>query len=267
MTSRTRCHGITWSVPSSNTSTPCSRILIASSVPWTVSRPSSSLPSRYTSIRAMAAGYGRSDGRSRTPLLFLPDHERPDRAGGDHGFVERVRGAVGEVVPRRDDLPALELAGAAGGTHPDDSARGLQEVACVHRGQELDLLVAGQEPLVAVVPDGKLGGQVAEELPDLGPGHQVPAVMGVGLGHPDHDPGLRHVSQVASPPGSGPRPGTRPPRPAWSPCRRSGRSRAPPPWPGSAGGPRRSGGTVRTRRAPPPRPRALAGGGDARLAG
>src|ERR687891_597109 len=130
MTSRTRCHGITWSVPSSNTSTPCSRILIESSVPSTVSRPSSSLPSRYTSIRAMAAGYGRSDGRSRTPLLFLPDHERPDRAGGDHGFVERVRGAVGEVVPRCDDLPALELAGAAGGSHPDHDP-GLRHVSQV----------------------------------------------------------------------------------------------------------------------------------------
>ena len=116
------------------------------------------------------------------------------------------------------------------------------EVAAVERRQELDLLVAGEEALVAVGADRQLGDDVAEQLEPMGAVDEVAAVVHVRRRepHPQLDTHPLHVLLLfraemirVTPVGAPGAPGTRPA------CARRGAGRAWPP-PGSC--------------TPPPRP-------------
>jgi hypothetical protein len=70
----------------------------------------------------------------------------PGGTDDDDGLVEHVRAGRTLVVPGGDDLAGLQLHGAAGGADPSDGSGDLEEVAGVDRGQELDPVVADEQP-------------------------------------------------------------------------------------------------------------------------
>src|SRR5438445_3578940 len=118
-------------------------------------------------------------------LLACRDDTGAHGAAHDHGGIEHRGGGVREIGPGRDHLSRLEPHLPARLAHRDDLALRLDEVAAVQRGEELDRLVRAEEPLVAVEPDEKLGGHVAEEAEYPGPVDQSAAVVRVMSGEPD----------------------------------------------------------------------------------
>src|SRR5207342_37837 len=94
-------------------------------------------------------------------------------------LLERVGGRRADVGAGGDVLPDLEVDGAAGVPHPYDRPLRPHEVAAEERSQELDRLVSGEEPLIAVGADRELGDDVAEELEPVGTVDEVPAVVDV----------------------------------------------------------------------------------------
>src|SRR3954447_26770018 len=98
-------------------------------------------------------------------------------AGGEDRLGQEVGGGVAHLRASRDLLPDLELDRAARGAHAYDRTPGPDEVAAVERRQELHLLVAGEQALVAVGADRQLGDDVAEELEAVGTVDQVAAVV------------------------------------------------------------------------------------------
>jgi hypothetical protein len=116
--------------------------------------------------------------------VLLRHHVGTAGPGHEHRLVEIVGGGVADVRPGRDLLPQLEVDRSAGVARADDGAPGADEVAAVERRQELDLLVAGEQALVAVGVDGELGHDVAEQLQTVRTVDQVPAVVHIRRGQP-----------------------------------------------------------------------------------
>src|SRR5919112_493353 len=108
---------------------------------------------------------GRRSARAPRPAaVLLRDDRGPNRPDDDDRLVQHVGAGRAVVVPGGDDLAGLQLHGATRGAHPGDGPGDLEEVPGVDRRQELDLVVADEQALVAVGDDGDLGDDVAEEL-------------------------------------------------------------------------------------------------------
>ncbi len=115
--------------------------------------------------------------------MGLGHHADPACSADDDRWVEYLGGAGGAVGAGADHLARLELDRARAVASPGDAALGLDEVPRVDRGDELDLLVGGEEPLILGVAHEQLGGHVAEERQDAGAVDEVAAVVGVVGAH------------------------------------------------------------------------------------
>jgi hypothetical protein len=113
----------------------------------------------------------------------LRDDDRRDRLGHAQRWVEDPGGRRAPLWlrPGHHVGPAAQLPAAA--AEPDHLAGGLQHVPRLHRGQEADRGVAGQQALVAVGADGQLRRDVTEQAQGVGAVDQRPAVVGVRVGH------------------------------------------------------------------------------------
>ena len=79
-------------------------------------------------------------------------------------LVHHVRRRLADVLPSGDDLPRFSLEGPRCLALADQPCPAFQEVAGPNGGQEFDLFVCAKEALVAVAPNGDLGGEVPEQL-------------------------------------------------------------------------------------------------------